>query len=201
MGWRWRWIWIDSGLDGEGRKERASYSINAYTRPWVKKNIDTDTDRLHPTRSSPWISLSSTHIVLILNSSPFSSCRFLFQAVFFYISFHSSLYFLNVSTAHGCYYKRSFLLFYYLSLQGHHHSLQVPPSPRRPSFPSSTVHVVTQPHSHPHPDSTHIIQALFNAVLHSLPLLLICLGLPSTFPFPLSLSVQVAKPRTLVDQF
>ena len=125
MGWRWRWIWIDSGLDGEGRKECASYSINAYTRPWVKKNIDTDTDRLHPTRSSPWISLSSTHIVLILYSSPFSSCRFLFQAVFFYISFHSSLYFLNVSTAHGCYYKRSFLLFYYLSLQGHHHPLQV----------------------------------------------------------------------------
>ena len=198
MGWRWRWIWIDSGLDEEGRKECALYSINTYTRPWVKKNIDTDTDRLHPTRSSPWISLSSTHIVLILYSSPFSSCCFLFQAVFFYISFHSSLYFLNVSTAHGCYYKRPFLPFYYLSLQGHHHLPSS--SPLITSFlpfPSSTVHVVTPTSSairfHTHyPSAIQRCTPLSFLSSHLSPALQVSL--------PLS-SVQVAKPRTLVDQF
>ena len=160
---------------------------------------------IHPTRSFPWISLSYfSFIVIIIHTLPiffpllFFCCCFLFQAVSFYISFHSSLYFLNVSTAHGCYYKRSFLLFYYLSLQGHHHLPSS--SPLITSFlpfPSSTVHVVTQPH--PQSDSTHIIQALFNVVLHSLFFLSHLSPCPSTFPF--SLSDQVAKPRTLVDQF
>lgn len=198
MGWRWRWIWIDSELDGEGRKECALYSINAYTRPWVKKNIDTDTDRLHPTRSSPWISLSSTHIVLILYSSPFSSCRFLFQAVFFYISFHSSLYFLNVSTAHGCYYKRPFLLFLLpLTSRPSSSPFKFPPHHVLPSLPFFNCS-----RRYPnliHNQIPHTLSKRYSTLYSTLFSFFSSVSCPSTFPF--SLSVQVAKPRTLVDQF
>ena len=155
---------------------------------------------LQPTRSSPWISLSYfssivivTHTHFLTSFPSFFSCCFLFQAVSFYISFHSSLYFLNVSTAHGCYYKRPFLLFYYLSLQGHHHPLQVPPS-SRPSFPSLLQLFTSLPNliriQIPHTLSD---QALFNVVPHSLFFLLICL-LPFNFPF---LSLSLYKWRNL----
>ena len=116
----------------------------------------------------------------------FSSCRFLFQAVSFYISFHSSLYFLNVSTAHGCYYKRSFLPFYYLSLQGHHHLPSSSPSSRRPSFTSLLQLFTSLPNliriQIPHTLSKRY-STLYSTLFSSF---LICL-LPSTFPFPLSL--------------